>query len=136
MRVGDSLSSVRIANSSRRVQEDDVGRLCPRVRVPSRVLSFVCDGTRTEFEKETGHRRAPGSSVDPENERILLWVLRARLEEPIEETGLVISTRKRVARLFDIEVTRVRFRSGVAKGFDLVHSKFVRREFGMLDELV
>lgn len=48
----------RTADLDRRVEEDDVGRLGPRVGVVSRVEPAVRDGARAELKEETSGRRA------------------------------------------------------------------------------
>jgi hypothetical protein len=78
--------------------------------------------------KERGARKGKSThaSVDPENEGVLLRVLGATLEEPVEEVSVV----------GDVEVTAVRLGGSVANALDVLDAESVAREFGVLNELI
>jgi hypothetical protein len=67
LRVGNRLVAVRVTDLDGRVEEDDVGRLSPRVRVEGDVLALVGDGARTQLEEETGGGGASGLFREKEN---------------------------------------------------------------------
>jgi hypothetical protein len=61
---------VRISNSYRLIEENDIGIRSPRVLVEGCIIAFITDRTRAEFEKQPSGRTATRAPIQPQHEGV------------------------------------------------------------------
>lgn len=104
--IGHRSGGVGVADVNRLIEENDRGIGVPRVRVMDR-LEILTNGSRTKLKEQSRQRRTSGTSVQPQNNGIVLGVV-SGLEEPVEKV-LVLVLNVKVARvLLDLVQTERR----------------------------
>ncbi len=78
--IADGASAIREAGIDGLVQKDNRSVIIPRVWIVNYVAVLI-NRRWPKLKEKTGERRAPRTTVDPEDHRIVLRIV-ARLKEP------------------------------------------------------